>query len=180
MTDILRSHGKKTNVAYSRHWKRSKIKKASVRTVNLQNLSRTMDFLKLRNWIFIYRTGNVENWWYALAYDQFSRWRQKFVLSTSSHLLPIYQNTLQHIAEKLRYLERKIWIVTIHKRPIHTLLLWIIFCLLRTFLNVLLGQNYKVTNTCGARGGAVVEALHYKPEDRGIDSRRCRCNFSLI
>jgi hypothetical protein len=24
---------------------------------------------------------------------------------------------------------------------------------------------------CGARGGAVVEALRYKPEGRGIDSR---------
>jgi hypothetical protein len=29
----------------------------------------------------------------------------------------------------------------------------------------------------GARGGAVVKALRYKPEDRGIDSR-CQ-NFSL-
>jgi hypothetical protein len=31
---------------------------------------------------------------------------------------------------------------------------------------------------CGARGGAVVEALNYKPEGRGIDSRWCQ-NFSL-
>jgi hypothetical protein len=31
----------------------------------------------------------------------------------------------------------------------------------------------------GARGGAVVEALHYKPEGRGIDSRWYHCNFSL-
>jgi hypothetical protein len=30
----------------------------------------------------------------------------------------------------------------------------------------------------GARGGAVVEALRYKPEVRGIDSRLCQ-NFSL-
>jgi hypothetical protein len=30
----------------------------------------------------------------------------------------------------------------------------------------------------GALGGAVVEALRYKPEDRGIDSRWCQ-NFSL-
>jgi hypothetical protein len=35
--------------------------------------------------------------------------------------------------------------------------------------------------TCevGARGGAVVEALCYKPEGRGIDSRWCYWNFSL-
>jgi hypothetical protein len=31
----------------------------------------------------------------------------------------------------------------------------------------------------GARGGAVVEALRYKSEDRGIDSRWCHWNFSL-
>jgi hypothetical protein len=29
----------------------------------------------------------------------------------------------------------------------------------------------------GARGGAVVEALRYKPEGRGIDSRWCYWNF---
>jgi hypothetical protein len=29
----------------------------------------------------------------------------------------------------------------------------------------------------GARGGAVVEALHYKPKGRGIDSRWCHWNF---
>jgi hypothetical protein len=28
-------------------------------------------------------------------------------------------------------------------------------------------------------GGAVVEALRYKPEGRGIDSRFCHWNFSL-
>jgi hypothetical protein len=28
-------------------------------------------------------------------------------------------------------------------------------------------------------GGAVVEALRYKPEGRGIDSRWCHWNFSL-
>jgi hypothetical protein len=32
----------------------------------------------------------------------------------------------------------------------------------------------------GARGDAVVEALRYKPEGRGIDSRRCHWNFSFI
>jgi hypothetical protein len=31
----------------------------------------------------------------------------------------------------------------------------------------------------GARGGAVVEALRYKPEARGIDSRLFHWNFSL-
>jgi hypothetical protein len=30
-----------------------------------------------------------------------------------------------------------------------------------------------ITSTIGARGGAVVEALRYKPEGRGIDSRWC-------
>jgi hypothetical protein len=29
------------------------------------------------------------------------------------------------------------------------------------------------------RGGAVVEALRYKPEGRGIDSRWCHWNFLL-
>jgi hypothetical protein len=31
----------------------------------------------------------------------------------------------------------------------------------------------------GARSGAVVEALRYKPEGRGIDSLWCRWTFSL-
>jgi hypothetical protein len=31
----------------------------------------------------------------------------------------------------------------------------------------------------GARGGSVVEALRYKPEGRGIDSRWCHWNFVL-
>jgi hypothetical protein len=31
----------------------------------------------------------------------------------------------------------------------------------------------------GARGGAVVAALRYKPEGRGIDSRCYHWNFSL-
>jgi hypothetical protein len=30
-----------------------------------------------------------------------------------------------------------------------------------------------------ARGGAMVEALRYKPEGRGIDSQWCQHNFSL-
>jgi hypothetical protein len=29
------------------------------------------------------------------------------------------------------------------------------------------------------RGGALVEALRYKPEGRGIDSKRCYWNFSV-
>jgi hypothetical protein len=29
----------------------------------------------------------------------------------------------------------------------------------------------------GARGGAVIEALRYKPEGRGFDSRWCHWNF---
>ena len=29
----------------------------------------------------------------------------------------------------------------------------------------------------GARGGVVVKALRYKPEDRGFDSRSCHWNF---
>jgi hypothetical protein len=37
-----------------------------------------------------------------------------------------------------------------------------------------------VETLVGAHGGAVVEALHYKPEGRGIDSRWCLWNFSLI
>jgi hypothetical protein len=35
------------------------------------------------------------------------------------------------------------------------------------------------TATCGERGGAVVEALRYKSEGRGIDSRWFHWNFSL-
>jgi hypothetical protein len=31
----------------------------------------------------------------------------------------------------------------------------------------------------GARSGAVVEALRYKPKGRGIDSRWCHWNFLL-
>jgi hypothetical protein len=31
----------------------------------------------------------------------------------------------------------------------------------------------------GARGGAVVEALRYKPEGRGLDSRLCNLKFFI-
>jgi hypothetical protein len=90
---------------------------------------------------------------FHLEYDalylvrRYQRLRTK-VLPPSPHSLTIYQNTLKHIAQKLRYLEKQIWIVTIHKRPMHTVLLWIIFCLLWTLLKVLFDQNYKGTNTC--------------------------------
>jgi hypothetical protein len=40
---------------------------------------------------------------------------------------------------------------------------------------IFVAVQYKV----GARGGAVVEALRYKPEGRGFDSRWCHWNFSL-
>jgi hypothetical protein len=36
-----------------------------------------------------------------------------------------------------------------------------------------------VHDQAGARGGAVFEALRYKPEGRGFDSRWCHWNFSL-
>jgi hypothetical protein len=34
-------------------------------------------------------------------------------------------------------------------------------------------------NDSGTRGGAVVEALRYKPQGRGNDSRWCHWNFLL-
>jgi hypothetical protein len=40
-------------------------------------------------------------------------------------------------------------------------------------------QNAEVLVLNGARGGAVVEALPYKPEGRGIDSRLCHWKFSV-
>jgi hypothetical protein len=58
----------------------------------------------------------------------------------------------------------------------------------RNFPSVILGSLkpfpyaylYLVYVGTGARGGAVVEELRYKPVGRGIDSRCCLCNFSLI
>jgi hypothetical protein len=38
---------------------------------------------------------------------------------------------------------------------------------------------FYVREMLGARDGAVVEALRYKPKGRGIDSRWCHWNFSL-
>jgi hypothetical protein len=43
----------------------------------------------------------------------------------------------------------------------------------------LLRQIIIYTYVTGARGGAMFEALRYKPEGRGIDSRWCHWNFSL-
>jgi hypothetical protein len=36
------------------------------------------------------------------------------------------------------------------------------------------------TKRSGARGGVVVKALRYKPAVRGLDSRWCHWNFSVI
>jgi hypothetical protein len=41
-------------------------------------------------------------------------------------------------------------------------------------LGIILGTHF-----LGIRGGVVVEALRYKPEGRGFDSRWCHWNFSL-
>jgi hypothetical protein len=41
----------------------------------------------------------------------------------------------------------------------------------------ILGNGRHALILAGARGGAVVKALRYKPEGRGIDSRWCQ-NFS--
>jgi hypothetical protein len=38
---------------------------------------------------------------------------------------------------------------------------------------------YMVCSNVGSRVGAVVEALSYKPEGRGFNSRWCHWNFSL-
>jgi hypothetical protein len=40
--------------------------------------------------------------------------------------------------------------------------------------------SHSVSVHFGARGGAVVEALRFKPEGRGINSRCFHWNFSLI
>jgi hypothetical protein len=54
---------------------------------------------------------------------------------------------------------------------------------MRVPLNILLEKKHWLYVLCptlslGARGGAVVEALRYKPEGHEIDSRWCQ-NFSL-
>jgi hypothetical protein len=36
-----------------------------------------------------------------------------------------------------------------------------------------INTNFDIPLNIGARGGAVVEALLYKPKDHGIDSRWC-------
>jgi hypothetical protein len=40
-------------------------------------------------------------------------------------------------------------------------------------------NNIFFSSIRGARGGAVVEALRYKPEGRAIESQWCYWNFSL-
>jgi hypothetical protein len=47
-------------------------------------------------------------------------------------------------------------------------------------IKILLKNYVQYNPTLEARGGAVVEALCYKPESRGTDSRWCQWNFSLI
>jgi hypothetical protein len=53
-------------------------------------------------------------------------------------------------------------------------------------LHVVDSTSYKISKLClstpvvrGHVGGQLVEALRYKPEDRGFDSRSCHWNFSL-
>jgi hypothetical protein len=47
------------------------------------------------------------------------------------------------------------------------------------FLYAAVIKSVGIQNKIGVRGGAVVEALRYKPEGRGFDSRWCHWNFSL-
>jgi hypothetical protein len=54
----------------------------------------------------------------------------------------------------------------------------------KKLLQIIINNYYSHNNNyhnyvIGARSGAVVEALRYKPEGRGIDSRWCHWNFSL-
>jgi hypothetical protein len=51
----------------------------------------------------------------------------------------------------------------------------------REFLRNSAGAEFIIApyTNCESRGGAVVEALRYKPEGRGIDSRWCHWNSSL-
>jgi hypothetical protein len=58
------------------------------------------------------------------------------------------------------------------------------FCLSSFLSKSINNKTYRTTTlpvvfTLGARDGAVVEALRYKPEGRRIDSRWCHWNFSL-
>jgi hypothetical protein len=48
-----------------------------------------------------------------------------------------------------------------------------------SYYHVISCRIYMIVPTHHACSGAVVEALHYKPEGRGIDSRWCHWNFSL-
>jgi hypothetical protein len=40
-------------------------------------------------------------------------------------------------------------------------------------------DNFQTDSSIHARGGAVIEALRYKPEGQGIDSQWCYWSFSL-
>jgi hypothetical protein len=54
--------------------------------------------------------------------------------------------------------------------------IWLVFTLrFKTSIQI----YSTVHSVSGARGGEVVQALSYKPEGRGIDSRWCQWNFSL-
>jgi hypothetical protein len=50
---------------------------------------------------------------------------------------------------------------------------------LKKFISYSLRFPVAYISDVGTRGGAVVEALRYKPEDRGIDSRWYHWKFSL-
>jgi hypothetical protein len=41
------------------------------------------------------------------------------------------------------------------------------------------GKFRPYRDSMGARGGAVVKALRYKPAGSGFDSQWCHCNFSV-
>jgi hypothetical protein len=45
---------------------------------------------------------------------------------------------------------------------------------------VILKLKYILHTVCGYAVVQLVEALHYKPEGRGFDSRLCQWNFPLI
>jgi hypothetical protein len=61
--------------------------------------------------------------------------------------------------------------------------LWCIYTLVSVFIYVLVYLVITFISVylhiVGSRGGAVVEALRYKPEGRGFDSRWCRWIFFI-
>jgi hypothetical protein len=56
--------------------------------------------------------------------------------------------------------------------------LYVVARCIRRYCNFTLEYTFTLTLN-GARGGVVVEALRYKPEGRGFDSRWCHWIFSL-